>query len=403
MNKSVSFLTALFFCFLGFVFAQDSRIVAVTAEKEVDIKNHDVAAARTVALSLAARDAVEKAYGTYVKVDELKEARTVLATAAASLKYTILAEEQRGNRYWVKIQANVQVPAEYIQSPEEEREGFGDGMDSFVQKYPQGEINWGDGFVIAFGKGIIKEEGANSEDTAARAAEVDAKAHLLEIINDIPLDDRMKTGQDQRISFQLEGFVKGAQLVARSRAGNVVNVTVQAPIRGVQGLTTKIYGFYTPEPPPPKVEPIKPVVAQQAKVFTGVVIDARKVSITPALFPKVTDTKSREVYSVEQVNKEELQKRGMASYTVVSRDAKISRIFPNATVVQVSYSPQTSANSRELVRRQGQKPFVVLAESSEGNLKSNIMLSDQEAAIVAGIDQGTNALKDCRVVIVVSP
>jgi hypothetical protein len=103
------------------------------------------------------------------------------------------------------------------------------------------------------------------------------------------------------------------------------------------------------------------------------------------------------------VNKDELQKRGMASYTLVSRDARISRIFPHATVVQVSYSPQTSGNSRELARRQGAKAFVAVAESSQGNLKSNIILPDQEAAIIAGIDQSTNALKECRVVIVVSP
>ncbi len=362
----------------------------------------DPAAARTVALALAARDAVEKAYGTYIKVEELKDARTVFASAAASLQYNILAEEKRGSKYWVKIQANVQVPAEYVQAMEEEREGFGDGMDSFVQKYPQGEINWGDGFVLAYGKGLITENGPNSEEAAARAAEIDAKAHLLEIVNDIPLDDRMKTGQNERISFLLEGFVQGAHLAARSRSGTTVNVTVQAPIRGVQGLTTKIYGFYTPDPPPPKVEPIKPVVVQEAKVFTGVVIDARKVSITPALFPKVTDTKNREVYSVSQVKKDELQKRGLASYTLVSRDAKISRLFPQAHVLQVSYSAEPISSSRKLVKRQGDKPVVVRSENAAGNLKSNLILTDEDAAVLAGIDQSTDILKDCRVVIVVS-
>ena len=142
MKKFLPVLTAFVLCFTALAFGQDYKIVAVTAEKEVEIKDNNPAAARTVALSLAALDAVETAYGTYIRVEELKEARTVLATAAAKLQYSILAEEQRGNRYWVKIQANVQVPAEYADSANDDREGLGEAMDSFVQKYPQGEINW---------------------------------------------------------------------------------------------------------------------------------------------------------------------------------------------------------------------------------------------------------------------
>jgi hypothetical protein len=336
-------------------------------------------------------------------VEEVKEARTVLANAAAKLRYNILAEEKRGNRYWVQIQANVEVPAEYAQTSEQEREEFGEGMESFVQKYPQGEINWGDGFLIAHGRGQITGEGANNEEKALRAAEIDARAHLLEMISDIPLDDRMKTGQNERISFLLEGFVQGAQLVAHSKSGTIINVTVQAPIRGVQGLLKTIFGYYTPEPPPAKVEPIKPVAVPEVKTFTGIVIDARKVSITPALFPKITDTKKREVYSVGQVKKDELQKRGLASYALVSRDATISRLFPHAKVVEATYVPGNEASGTNVSRRQGQRPFVVRAFDAGGTLKSNLVLGEEDAAKLATIDENTNALKDCRVVIVMSP
>src|SRR5262249_15591305 len=89
--------------------APEGRMVAVTAEQEVDIQDNDVAAARVMAFSLAVRQAVEKAYGTYVKVEDLPEGRKIIAQAAAGLKYTILAEQQRKNKYWVKIQAHVLV------------------------------------------------------------------------------------------------------------------------------------------------------------------------------------------------------------------------------------------------------------------------------------------------------
>jgi hypothetical protein len=417
MMKYAVALFTLCFAF-EFAFAQSGRMVAVTAEEEVAIQNNDVAAARTIALSMAARQAVEKAYGTFIRVEELPEARRVIATAASKLRFQILAEQQRKNKYWVKIQAEVEVPAEYVKTEEPERERLGNSMNSFVQKYPQGEVNWGDGFVIAHGKGEITDTGANGESKAARAAEVDAKAHLLEIIKDIPLDDRSKTGQEERISFALEGFVQGSEVVARSKTGTTIHVTVQAPIRGVKGLTMAVLGFYTPPPPPPpppsttppvvKEKPVPPSVAEKKsppisdpRLFTGVVIDARNVQANASLFPKVVDKKKQEVYTVGQVNKADLQKRGMASYAVVSRDATISKLFPKAMVIPVSYQPQTAARSKE-VKRQGDKPIVLPAEEVDGTLKTTLILNDDDVEKLRQIAEQTDVLKECRVIIVLS-
>jgi outer membrane biosynthesis protein TonB len=458
MKKATWFVSILLLALSGPAFSQAGKLVAVTAEKEVDIANNDIAASRTVALAAAAREAVEKAYGSYVKVEELPNLRAVMTQTAAGLRYTILAEQQRGKKYWVKIQANVQIPAQYVlESGPDEREDLGENVNNFVQKYPQGEINWGTGIVLAYGKGTISAgDSSNAEENAARAAEVDAKAHLLEIINDIPVDDRIKTGDEKRMSFALEGFVQGAETVARSRTGTTVNVTVQAPLRGVKGLTVAILGYYTPEvgPPPappaepatpetpkppkpkpstkpvPKPEPPKPQAEQpkaeatpEAKPkpetkpapekpeltepasptteYTGVVIDARAVAISPAIFPKVQDTSKQDVYTVKETNKDDLQKRGMASYATVSRDVQISRLFPKALVIPVLYMPEGDAAKPK--RRQGYKPLVVKAAGAEGaNIKANLVISEEDARRLQELNKATGALKECRVVVVVS-
>jgi hypothetical protein len=405
-------------CLFSIAGAQSGRMVAVTAEEEVAIQNNDVAAARTIALAMAARQAVEKAYGTFIRVEELPEARRIIASAASTLKFQILAEQQRKHKYWVKIQAEVQVPSEYIKTEEPQRERLGESMNSFVQKYPQGEVNWGEGFVIAHGKGEITDTGANGETKATRAAEIDAKAHLLEIIKDIPLDDRSKTGQEQRISFALEGFVQGSEVVAKSKTGTTIHVTVQAPIRGIKGLTMAVLGYYTPPPPPPPPRPVRPpaeqqkpkdpAVAQQAgkplsdpRLFTGVVIDARNVQANASLFPKIVDKQKQEVYTVGQVNKADLQKRGMASYAVVSRDATISKLFPRALVVRVSYQPQSAPRAQEQ-KRQGENAIVIPAEAVEGPLQTTVVLNDDEVEKLRQLSEETTLLKECRVVIVLS-
>lgn len=424
----VPFAALLFLGIASFVFCQEARTVAVSAEKEVAIQNKDVAAARTMALQLATRDAVEKAFGVYIKIEELPDARRVLAQAAAGLKYQILAEQQRGNKYWVKIEAQVNIPAEYVNTEPEEREQMGDRMKNYVQKYPQGEINWGEGLVLAYGQGKITSADPNAEDLAARAAETEARARMLEIINDIPLDSRGRIGEDKRVSFAIEGFVQGADVVARSKSGTSVNVTLQAPLRGVKGLTMTVFGYYTPEPPatappattpPPATPPAKtppaktppattpPAQAEtqmsempHAESYTGLVIDARKTSASPAVFPQIQDTAGNQVYTAQAVNKDDLQKRGMASYAVVSRDASISRLFPQAVIIQAMYMPEGSAQQPK--RRQGYKPLTVQATDASGAIKANLIVSKEDAERIKAVAAKTGALKECRVVVVVS-
>lgn len=395
-------------------FPQNGKTVAVTAEKEVEIQDNNVSAARQIALSLAVRDAVEKGYGTFIQLEELPEARRILTQAAAGLKYKILAEQKRKTKYWVKIQADVMVPAEYIGDTKEERETIGKTMKNFVQKYPQGEINWGAGFILAYGKGEITATGPNAEDLAARAAEVDARAKLLEMVNEIPLDERHKTRDEPRLSFALEGFVQGSEVVARSKIGTIVQVTVQAPLRGVKGLTMTLYGYYVPEPPPqpsvaqqepseqkpPEVaeKPAEPVEPEKPESFTGVIIDARAVPANAAVFPKIRDDSEREVYNVGSVNKEDLQKRGMASYAVVSRDAPITHLFPRANVIPVSYVLEGGSGGTTSVR-QGSSPLLLPAVKTMGPLETTLIVTRHNA------DQlltNKNALQECRVVIVLS-
>ncbi|HET6267939.1 MAG TPA: hypothetical protein VFG11_09490 [Acidobacteriota bacterium] len=429
MKKTLSVLLFLFAVLVTLASAQEAHVVAVNTEKEVAIENGDVAAARTVALQLAARDAVEKAFGVYVKIDEQPNARQVIAQTASSLQYHILAEQQRGNRYWVKIEARVSVPAEFI-GVNAPHEGLGDQMKNFVQNYPQGQINWGNGLIIAHGQGKMTSSDPNAEETAARAAEVEAKARMLEMINDIALDYRGTIGENKRISFAVEGFVKDAEVVARSKSGTIVNVTLQAPLDGVKGLTASLFGEYTVEPPPqesqpqvpenkpqtkspgkppkkppqnqPEQPPAAPQTNNQAKAdsFTGIVLDARKAQASPAVFPQIQDNNHQPVYTAASVNQEDLQKRGMASYAVVSREASISRLFPNAKVVAVAYSPETA--TLKAPPRQGSHPLIVKTVATNGVIKSNFVVSQQDAQKITEADRETGALRECRVVIVLS-
>jgi hypothetical protein len=95
-----------------------------------------------------------------------------------------------------------------------------------------------------------------------------------------------------------------------------------------------------------------------------------------------------------------LQKRGMASYAVVAREVKISKLYPNAIVIPVSYSPD-APQTQEKKRRQGYNPLTVKASTVHGQLNSTLTVSDEDAQKIVDADDESGALKQCRVVIVV--
>jgi hypothetical protein len=215
------------------------------------------------------------------------------------------------------------------------------------------------------------------------------------------------------MAFGLEGFVRDAEVVARSKSGTTVNVTVQAPIRGVKGLAMTVYGYYTAEPPPvteePKPEPpqkaegVAPEPLPEAEKFTGLVIDARNVPANPAIFPKVRDSRAQEVHSVKKVNQEDLRKRGMASYAVIARDVQISKLFPHSPVIPVSYQPEgTSTQVSKPKRRQGDTPLIVVATSAGGALQAELIIGENDARKIQAMSEKTAVLKECRVVIVLA-
>jgi hypothetical protein len=79
----------------------------------------------------------------------------------------------------------------------------------------------------------------------------------------------------------------------------------------------------------------------------------------------------------------------------------ISKLFPHAAVFQVSYSPAVPP-SYEPKRRQGAHPLVVPAVESTGEIKADLIISEEDAAAIQAIDEQTNILKQCKVVIVVA-
>jgi hypothetical protein len=142
-----------------------------------------------------------------------------------------------------------------------------------------------------------------------------------------------------------------------------------------------------PPPPPPPVEekkvPATPEVP--AKVdekldlkkleYTGLIVDARKLNLRPALIPKILNQKGELVYSQQSLDQRDLIKMGLVGYAKdVDAAAKNQRVTA--------------------------EPCVIPGLNATGDKKTDVIISDRDAQIVLTTAPYTGYLKNGRVMIV---
>jgi len=407
--------------------------VVVTGSGAAPFKG-SMKAARLTALALARRDAVEKTLGASVNVLMLPNLRTIVSQTEGGLTYNILREGRQGNRFVITIRAMVPVSSDMIESfplPAEERETRS-GFPPLVEEFPDGRINWQDGYLLSYGIGhpSAKKESEKGTLMARRAAVVDAQAKALEMVSGIRVDAQKQVSgfieENEALSYRVEGTVRGAEVVEEEE-GEPYRVTLKVPLTGVGGLGLVFYAAVAGErkidpdmltPDPDTGFSGESPVGGTGK-FTGLVIDARGTGLAPALFPRVVDSSGRDVYSVEMVDEAAFIKRGVAGYASGGSEMDMSRVGDNPLFIAAAPYEETrlaslsglmmmgellnaegGALSVKKRRRQGWQALRIKGIDSGGALKANIILSEADARKIAGSPEFSGIFKQSRVIII---
>ncbi len=83
-------------------------------------------------------------------------------------------------------------------------------------------------------------------------------------------------------------------------------------------------------------------------VYTGLIFDAQHLSFIPSASPKILDEDGREVYGSAYVDKEWVEKQGIAGYAKSLEEAKANqRVSGNPLVINAM--KVTGANNRDLI------------------------------------------------------
>ena len=253
-----------------------------------------------------------------------------------------------------------------------------------IETYEEGWINWTTGVIVAQGIGAPSEK--KTETSQLRATELEAAQQIgfqkilttakrVRITSTFTVADL--AARDDEIGTKLEDMAQDSETTKQEYLSDgTVAVTLHLNMHG--GFAQMVLPLDIEQ-----IETIKAVTApnsqahgQKPDVYTGLVVDTRGLGAQPALAPVIVDENDQEVFGPGIVSREFAVQQGVSGYT---RDI---------------------ASALTMKRVRG-NPLTVKALRTKTNERSNIVISNSDAAKLRSSFEHLKFLKQCRVVIVV--
>ena len=291
-----------------------------------------------------------------------------------------------------------------------------DRFSPFIEKYPNGRIDWSSGLIYGVGRGYLHLNN-DSKSSAIRAAHVIAAASILKVAAGIRLDDRhtLETLGKDRVVIELKALVRYSvhkTEFIKDKKQPYYEVTLLAPLTGVEGLTSMLITRLKTVPldwmnlPKPSGE-----VVTEDEEKPWLVLDARDLSkenrVKPAIFPKILSETGEIIYEPGNVDESALIQRGMARY-VVSEEPKEGLVSQKNSVEQILERAGIIISTDEAVagepeKRAKRKNYIVKSvKHAEGLMNTTLLISAADTQDLKKEDASSSILKQCRVIVIVS-
>ncbi len=287
-------------------------------------------------------------------------------------------------------------------------------FDPLIEKHPDGWIDWDNGIIYGVGKGYLHLNG-NSANKALRAAKVLALQSILKVAAGIRLDDRqtLETLGKGKVVIHLKAFIRFSehQSVFKDQAPKPYHeVTLRAPLTGIEGLTSKLLGHLKSESQTWHDFPVRtgPAIDEDADQ-PWLVLDTRQMPasarLNPALFPKIMTPSGKTIYELKSVSEQALVERGMARYVVSDKpaeklQARHAHIKTLLEQIETLLSVQ-EARAEEKTKRQKRRRYIVKqVQEAQGLMRTNLVISENDARQLTEEDASSQILKKCRVIVI---
>ena len=270
-------------------------------------------------------------------------------------------------------------------------------------------VNWTNQVVRATGIGAANPNlpTAAQRSNAIRAAQLDALRNLLETIKGVYLSSettvRNAMVENDVIRTRVEGLAQNFKQVEGPKymSDGSVEIVYEMPITGAildallpgqfgggQYMTAGQMVCPTCGQPWPQGRPVPPGVnlqqvggttmtATAGGAYTGLVVDCKGLGIRPAMAPKIVDEQGNEIYGSKFVSREWAVEIGMVGY-----DKDVTRARQNDRVTN--------------------NPLVIKGMQASGPNKTDIVISNADAAMIHQASANQNFLDKCKVMFIVN-
>ncbi len=252
---------------------------------------------------------------------------------------------------------------------------LGTAQDVIEPTGSSGKINWTTGVITAAGTGTPPAQQANTAQgrtMAERAAQVIAYRNLLETVKGVRID-ATKTVENIMVNSDVirtgvSGIIQGATVMDKKYMNDgSVEVTI-----GMK-LTGALADMLLPKNSSSGVQSSPSVTS---KLYTGLVVDARELSVRPAMAPKIMNEDGKEIYGSDYVSRDFAVREGIVGYI---KDPTAAQTNP----------------------RVADKPLFIKAVKVLGNSRVDLTVSNADAVIIHDVAQKLGILEKCRVIILV--
>ncbi|MGQ9631908.1 MAG: hypothetical protein ACUVXI_16595 [bacterium] len=218
--------------------------------------------------------------------------------------------------------------------------------------------------------------------------------------------------KDKILGNKLQDFIKSSQVLSKPRyfSDGSVEIDGRLPLTGAKSLASLLGDEIFPETPPPGTTSSNPTVPEDilarieaiekflerygytppfvkkesgtpekkeggGKIFTGLIVDARELNISPSLSLRILSESRQVIYSPDVVDRSWALEQGMAQYTKSIGAAKRSI-------------------------RAGNEPFVIKAVRAAEGSKISFIIRNADASALASAENA-DILRKAKVIIVV--
>ncbi|OIQ48801.1 hypothetical protein BerOc1_03554 [Pseudodesulfovibrio hydrargyri] len=269
-------------------------------------------------------------------------------------------------------------------------------FDGLVQAFgADGTIAWGSGDLAV----VRSIEGAATDESDAalsplsvRKAVVQARKRLLDMVLSVRIDGHQTVGAflsgDSDLAAQVRGLIQNSLYRGPGLYDAAGTVRVSEQLRGqlAELILPNTVQFQSGIPPRLSTATGQGVmdmpdnapeeVGSGTRGYTGVIVDARGLKLTPALAPVIYGQDGFGAYGYFQVGRTNVADKGMVAYAV-------------------------DDNPKVLAERVGNRPLMVKALSAYGSWRTDVVIAASDARLVRAVVKTGSIADGCKVVILV--